>query len=200
MTQEELQKTAEFFYELGTMRMLPRMHRQVLLQANDADNIASHSWRVAAIAWCLAELEGADPYKAAGMALFHDMEELRSGDHNWVHKRYVKVFEDEVVQDQGRGLPFEKTLQDARNEYKERATPEARLVKDADLLEQLLLLREYAHAGNKEAEKWITGGREHYLSVLERTLTSESAKQLAMSINETDPGAWWSKIWTERNR
>jgi putative hydrolase of HD superfamily len=75
------------------MRKLMRMHRQVLLTDDMSDSIASHSYRVAITAWFLAKEEGADPYKTVMMSLLHDMRELRSNDHNWIHKKYIKIFE-----------------------------------------------------------------------------------------------------------
>lgn len=44
-------RIANFLYELGTMRKLMRAHRQVLLTDDMSDSIASHSYRVAMIAW-----------------------------------------------------------------------------------------------------------------------------------------------------
>lgn len=34
------------------------------------------------------------------MRIFYDVGGSRSGDQNWVHKKYVKVFEDEILYDQ----------------------------------------------------------------------------------------------------
>ena len=89
-------KIVDFLFEMGTMRKLPRMHRQTLLTDDISDTIAAHSYRVALIGWFLAKMEKADPYKVVMMCLSHDMAEVRSGDHNYVHKRYVKIFEDEI--------------------------------------------------------------------------------------------------------
>ncbi|MDP4020918.1 MAG: HD domain-containing protein, partial [Candidatus Adlerbacteria bacterium] len=85
-------KIVNFFFEVGTMRRLPRIHRQTLLVDDVTDTIASHSYRVALIGWHLAKMEKVDPYKVVMMCLLHDVGEARTGDHNWVHKRYIKVF------------------------------------------------------------------------------------------------------------
>lgn len=45
----DAQKLVNFFYEVGTLRKLPRMHRQNLLIDDTTDTIASHSFRVAVI-------------------------------------------------------------------------------------------------------------------------------------------------------
>jgi putative hydrolase of HD superfamily len=147
-------RVANFFFEVGTMRKLPRMHRQTLLTDDVSDTIASHSYRTAIISWFLAKKEGADPYKTVMMALLHDLAEARTGDHNWLHKRYIKIFEDEINKDQLGTLPyddFEKLVE----EYRERKSLESVVAKQADLLDQILLLREYEWQGNKEAHLWL---------------------------------------------
>src|SRR3990167_9279189 len=142
-------RIANFLFEIGTMRKLPRMHRQTLLTNDDSDTIASHSYRVALIAWILAKEEGADPYKTVMMALLHDMAEARTGDHNCVHKRYIKIFEDEINKDQLGTLPY-SDLEKLVEEYRERKSIESVVAKHADMLDQILLLREYEWQGNKE--------------------------------------------------
>ena len=107
-----------FFFEVGTMRRLPRMHRQVLLNDDTSDTIASHSYRVAVIAWFLAKIEGADLYKTMAMGLFHDIAEARTGDHSWLHKKYIKVYEDEVLEDQLCNLPFPDLKEQQINRWK----------------------------------------------------------------------------------
>ena len=151
MIKNSNKKIVDFLFELGTMRKLPRMHQQTLLFQDLSDNITSHSYRVAMISWFLAKMEKVDPYKTVMMALLHDVKEIRSGDHNYVHKKYVKIFEDEISKDQLGGLPFNE-LFEMDMEFEERASQEAVIVKDADFLDQILLLKEYSHQGNKEAE------------------------------------------------
>ena len=85
MSDNKEQKIVQFLYEMGTMRKLPRIHRQTFLTDDMSDNIATHSYRVAIIGWFLAKMEGADPYKVVMMCLAHDMPEVRSNDHNWIH-------------------------------------------------------------------------------------------------------------------
>ena len=134
-------RIADFLFELGTMRKLLRMHRQTLLTDDMSDNISSHSYRVAFIGWFLAYEEKADPYKTVMMCLLHDLGEIRSGDQNWVHKKYVKVFDDEIIDEQLKSLPM-KDLYNLAKEYKARISKEAIVAKDADLIDQVLLLRE----------------------------------------------------------
>lgn len=183
-----------FFYEIGTLRKTARAHRQTLLTDDLSDNIASHSFRVTVIGWFLAKEEKADPYKVLLMCLTHDLSEARSGDQNWVHKKYVKVFEDEIINEQIGKLPNKKELLSILKEYHERKSLEANLAKDADLLDQILLLREYAWGGNHEAEKWLEGKEQG------KRLYSNSAKKLARQICRQNPHDWWKKLWTADRR
>lgn len=190
---------ANFLFEVGTMRKLPRMHRQTLLTDDTSDTIASHSYRVALIAWLLAKEEGADPYKVVMMALLHDIAEARTGDHNWVHKRYVKIFEDEVHAEQLGTLPF-PDLKALMDEYAERKTKEAVITKNADLLDQVLLLREYEWQGNKEALMWLHGKGKAKSNEQLKKLTLGKAKKLGKAIYNTSPSKWWEDLWTSINR
>jgi len=194
-----------FLFEMGTMRHLPRMHRQVLLNEDMTDTIASHSYRVAIIAWFLAKIEGADLYKTLAMGLFHDIAEARTGDHNWIHKKYIKVYEDEVLNDQLSNLPF-PDLKELMDEYEKRESMESIVAKQADILDQILLLREYEWQGNKEAMIWLYGkaslsGEESSKKFSQlNKLTLPSAIELAKMIYEVTPSEWWENIWTSKNR
>ncbi|HXK31455.1 MAG TPA: HD domain-containing protein, partial [Candidatus Paceibacterota bacterium] len=189
-----------FLFEVGTMRKLPRIHRQVLLSDDTSDTISSHSYRAALIAWFLAKKEGADPYKTVMMSLLHDMEEARTADHNWVHKRYIKIFEDEVREEQMGTLPYQD-MKEFLEEYKKRKSKEAIIAKQADVLDQILLLREYEWQGNKEAAIWLygkRGGKEGREQI--NKLSLQSAKELGEAIYTTDPSAWWDNLATGINR
>lgn len=192
------ERITDFLFEVGTMRKLLRMHRQVLFTEDTTDSIASHSYRVSIIAWMLAKLENADPYKTVMMALLHDFGELRSGDHNWIHKRYVKIFEDEIAKEQLGDLPFDD-LYKFSEEYVKRESKESIIAKDADIIDQILLLREYEWQGNKEARTWLEGKRGPQSKVMSR-LVLTSSKKLAEVINKRDPSKWWETLSTGNNR
>lgn len=186
-------------FEIGTMRKLPRIHQQVLLTQDLSDNIATHSYRVSLIAWFLAKMEKADPYKVFMMAFLHDMKEVRSGDHNYIHKKYIKIFEEEILNDQLGNLPFLDLLRLSQEFYK-RKSKEAIIAKDADLLDQILLLREYAHQGNREAEIWLGGKGSDNINVQYKNLKTKSAKKLGQEILSGKVSEWWENVWTPKNR
>ena len=200
MEDEKEKRIANFLYEIGTMRKLMRMHRQVLLTDDMSDSITSHSYRVAMISWFLAKEENVDPYKTVMMSLLHDIGEIRSNDHNWIHKKYIKIFDEEINAEQLGSLPY-PDLKNFIDEYEKRESKEAILVKEADILDQILLLREYAWAGNKEAEVWLHGkpGKERICVQLEK-LKTEIGQKIGKSIYEVNPSDWWNNLWTSKNR
>jgi len=193
------EKIVNFLYEIGTMRKLMRMHRQVLLTDDMSDSIASHSYRVAIISWFLAKEEGADPYKTVMMSLLHDMAEVRSNDHNWIHKKYIKVFGDEINEEQLGSLPY-PDLKDFISEYEKKESKEAILAKEADLLDQILLLREYEWSGNKEATIWLYGKGGAKINAQLEKLRTEAGKKLGKSMYDVNPSDWWNNVWTSNNR
>lgn len=193
MTKKVVVNISKFFYEMGTLRKVVRAHRQILLTDDLSDNIASHTFRVCIIGMILAQLENANVSKIVLMCLLHDVTESRSGDQNWVNKKYVKVFEDEIIKSQIGSLPNSKELLKIIQEYNDRKTKEAQIAKDADRLDQTLLEREYVWAGNQEAKTW---GRTNRTS-----LFSKSAKSLLIEIIKQKPSDWWTKGgWTNQRR
>jgi len=199
-TPNSYKKIANFLFEVGTMRKLPRMHQQVLLTQDLSDNIATHSYRVGLVAWFLAKLENADPYKTTLMALTHDLGEIRSGDHNYIHKKYVKIFEEEIIKDQLGDLPF-PDLFDMSTEFEKRESKEAIVAKDANMIDQILLLKEYTHQGNQEAAIWLHGkGEGQTENIQYKSLKTESAKKLAEEILAGKISEWWENIYTNKNR
>lgn len=201
MSDSKEQKIVRFLFEMGTMRKLPRMHRQTLLTDDMSDNIATHSYRVTLIGWFLAQMERVDPYKVIMMCLSHDMSEVRTGDHNWIHKRYVKIFNEEIREEQLGTLPF-GDLKAIADEYDKRESKEAIIAKEADLLDQLFLLREYIWQGNREAFIWLEGKpseggeKDKYLERF-KTKSGQALAKVALS---EDPSSWWNHLWTNKNR
>lgn len=196
---KDKEKIVNFLYEVGTMRKLTRIHRQALLSDDSSDNIASHSYRVAIISWFLAKEEGVDPYKTVMMSLLHDVAEARSNDHNWIHKKYIKIFEDEIHREQMASLPHPDFF-DFISEYSKRESREAILAKEADLLDQILLLREYDWVGNKEAHIWLYGNGEKEVEVQLDKFKTVTGRKFCELIYKVAPSEWWKNIWTSNNR
>ena len=112
----------------------------------------------------------------------------------------IKVFEDEISKDQLGDLPF-KELLGIDEEFEIRRSKEAIIAKDADLLDQMLLLKEYAHQGNSEAKIWLSGkGKANKENAQYLSLKTKSAKKLGKEILNGNVSEWWENIWTAKNR
>jgi putative hydrolase of HD superfamily len=177
-----LKDIVNFFFEIGMLKKTPRSGFQFL--GSGKESVADHSFRMALIGYAMARMsQGVDPCKVMCMCLFHDVPEARTGDMNYVNKRYVRVAEKEAIRDLARKLPFGADYEALMREYRESATEESRLVHDADQLDLILELKEQHDLGNDYAQKWI-----HF--ALKR-LQTDCGKALAEQILHTDSTAWW---------
>ena len=100
-----------------------------------------------------------------------------------MNKKYVDADEKKAVNDLAETLPFGKELRDLIGEFIEGETEEAKLARDADQLEMILALKEYKDLGNRYADEWL----EFSL----KRLQTDTAKELARTILETDSSLWW---------
>lgn len=184
-SEEDRSKTrsiVDFFFELGMLKKTPRSGYQFL--GSGKESVADHSFRMTMIGYTMAKLSGqVDIFKVVTLCLFHDVPEARTGDLNYVNKRYVTSRERKAVLDLAGDLPFGEDYKAFYEEYKEGKTEEARIAHDADQLDLILELKEQRDLGNVYAEKWI-----HF--ALKR-LRTELGKQLASEIIGTDSTAWW---------
>lgn len=199
LEEDDLKQVSQFLYEVGTMRKVARMHCQTLLTDDMSDNTATHTFRVVVIGFFLAKMEGTDPYKVMLMCLLHDMAEARTNDHNWIHKCYVVEHEDQVLEEQLGKLPYGESAEVA-HEYSERESPEAIVAKDADILDQVLLLHECVWQGNLEAQQWLDGKRKKSPYNYLKYLTTESAKTLGKAIYDEEPSSWWCGLYQNKKR
>ena len=171
-----------FLFEVGILKNTPRSGYQFL--GSGGESVAEHSFRVAVIAYLLAKNEPkADIQKVLLMSLFHDFHEARTGDHNYVNKRYVTVNEDKAVRDLAQKLPFGQEIVSLIDEFKSRETLEARLSHDADQLDFILELKRQLDLGNKSAAEW--------LRYAVKRLITDYAKELADEITKTGSSDWW---------
>jgi len=94
-----------FFFELGMLKKTPRSGYQFL--GSGGESVADHSFRASLIGYTLARLTpGSDLLKVISLCLFHDVPESRTGDLNYVNKRYVKPDEELAVADLAATVPF----------------------------------------------------------------------------------------------
>lgn len=178
-----MKKIVNFLFETGMLKKTPRTGYQFL--GSGAESVAEHTFRVACIGYTLSKLisEKIDEPRLLKMCLFHDLPEARTGDHNYVNKKYVSIDEEKAICDLTVHLPFGNEIAELIREFNHQTTLESKLANDADQLDFLLQLKEYGDLGNKYTHDWSQ-------AVLKR-LQTEVAKNLAEEILETDSSAWW---------
>lgn len=175
---------ANFLFEVGMLKKTPRTGFQFL--GSGCESVAEHILRTVYIGYTLCKLDGeADEDKVLKMCLFHDLPEARTGDMNYVNKKYVKVDERKAVRDLTETLPFGKEMEELIQEFNSRNSREAKIARDADQLALILQLKEYGDLGNKYSREWIA-------FALKR-LSTDTARKVAAAILETDSTDWWFK-------
>lgn len=175
-------RIVEFLYEAGMLKKTPRTGYQFL--GSGSESVAEHSFRATILGYVLATMEnGADIDKTVRMCLFHDLPEARTGDHNYVNKKYVTVNEEKAIRDQTRDLPFAGDIVNLTREFRAATTLEARIAKDADQLDLILELKGHQDSGNPNAKEWL-------VYALER-LCTDSGKTLGREIMASKSDSWW---------
>ncbi len=178
----ELEKIADFLFEVGMLKRTPRTGFQFL--GTGKETVAEHSFRCAVIGYVLAKMDnGVDIEKVLRLCLFHDLVEARTGDLNYVNKRYVTADEESAVLDMTKNLPFGAEIRSLAEEFNARETMESRMAHDADQLEMILQLKELGDLGNAYSKDWITTAM--------KRLYTQQGKQLARSVLNRDFSSWW---------
>lgn len=173
---------ADFLFEVGMLKKTPRTGYQFL--GNGRETVASHSFRVAIIGFVLARMTpGADADKTVKLGLFHDLAEARTGDHNYVNKRYVTVDEARAAHDSAANAPCGPELEALTAEFSAGETMEAKLAYDADQLDMIMELKEKKDLGNRYAEAWMYYAR--------KRLQTEIGRELHDAVLSTDWTNWW---------
>lgn len=129
---------------------LKRVKRQGWLDAGipraEVESVADHSFRVAFFAAFLAPSDSLDVLKMVRMALVHDLAEAVVGDltpRSGVTRKKKSRMEERII----RGLGNEMLLS-LWKEYENGMTPEARMVREADVAERVLQALEYCGSGH----------------------------------------------------
>lgn len=183
---------ADFWYEVGQLKRTQRSGWRFARMANP-ESVADHSFRTAVIAMTLAALCDADPHRTASIALLHDLSETRLGDLHHLAQRYLPESPvREVTGDQLAGLPspVAGVLRELTDSWLDQDCVEARLAKDADVLEAILHLRENPPATADLLHEWIDylGGR----------LGTEVGREMLAEIVSVSPDEWWPQAVRRR--
>jgi putative hydrolase of HD superfamily len=177
-----VKRIADLLFEAGMLKRTPRTGYRFL--GTGQESVAEHLFSTAFIGYVLAQLsEGIDAFKVVKMCLFHDLPEARTGDQNYVYKKYVQVDEERATEDLATGLPFAEEIKGLIAEFNAKKTQEALLSHDADQLALLQQLKEHKDLGSRHAEAWLHNNA--------KRLQTDVAKRLAEAILQTDLSAWW---------
>ena len=178
----EYNQIVNFIYETGIHSKTPRSGFWFL--GSGEQSVAEHLFHTAMIAYTLSYLEPkADKNKLILMALVHDIGEGRTSDHNYVHQRYGRLAEGQAVEDISVSVPFGKEILELFKEESERKTLEAKLIKDADILEWIATLRGEEVKGNIKATKWI--------KIAMKRFQTDTGRKLGKILIETEPDHWF---------
>jgi putative hydrolase of HD superfamily len=157
---------------IGRLKEVPRtgwLDRGI--SPEETESVADHSFGVAMLAWLLAPDE-LDRARVVELALLHDLAESAVGDatpydrdtlqtldpdtrRNWLNQRHTRSDEQRVakqaretaaIESLAASLPQGRRVQmlSRWSELSDRATPEAKFVKEMDILETWLQSRRYA--------------------------------------------------------
>ena len=147
------QRLASFFAHVAALKRMPRtgwLQRGV----PDPESVAAHSFGVAALAAVTAAAAGADPARAALIAVMHDLAEALTGDltpADGVPDGRKRRQEERAARRILAGVDPDGTLMAAWLDYADRRTPEGRLVKDLDKIDMALQADAYAREGTAAA-------------------------------------------------
>ncbi len=178
-------KDVDFLFEVGSLRRIPRAWQQILY--GKVQNISEHSYRAALIAWIIALAEGADVSKVIKICLIHDIAESRTTDIAFLHREYVTRYEDLAEKHVFQGTILEKEAKLLLEEYNQRKTLEAKIVKDADNLDVDLELQELAYGGDTGAMSMQVDRKS---VIRNKKLYTKTAKKMWDDIKKANPNEW----------
>ena len=183
-----MKNIATLLFEAKKLKEIPRSGFHFL--GIGKESVADHSFMVTFIAYIMSKMfPDVDALKLISMSLIHDLPEARTGDLNYVQKKYVTADEEKAIKDTLCDIPFGESIAELIEEFNEGKSTEARLAHDADQIALILELKSLSDIGSAAPAKWLP-------HVLSRLKTSEG-KKLAESINRTDWDSWWMENYAE---
>lgn len=177
-----LSRVVDFLFEAMMLKKTPRTGYAFL--GHGRESVAEHSFGVTVLAFTLVQMNGrANLEQTLKMALFHDLAEARTGDLNYMNKRYATMDEDRAMNDAVEDLPFADELKGGWAEWRDGRSLEAQLAADADQLDMIMELRRLETLGSEQAKDWL-----YYA---QKRLKTEEGKKLFEEIISSDPTNWW---------
>jgi len=179
-----MKNIVNLLFEVGMLKKTPRSGFQFF--GSGCESVAEHTLSTLFIGYTLCKLESdVDELKVLKICLVHDLPEARTGDMNYVNKKYVTVDEEKVVRELAEPLFFGDEIKSSISEFNEKKTKESLIAHDADQLSLILQLKEYGDLGNKYSKEWI--------EFATKRLYTDTAKKIAETIMNTDSSEWWFK-------
>lgn len=175
---------SDFFFELGLLNKVGRTGFNFL--GSGQQSVSEHSFRMTIIGYCLSKLLKADTCKVLIMCLFHDIPEARTGDLNYVNKKYAEADEERAYEDILKNIPSSDDISSLLKEYNNRESIESMICYDADQLEMIVTLKEELDKGNVQASEWLK-------TVVSRLKLKES-KDISDEILKTSSFEWWMRL------
>lgn len=183
-----MEAIADLLFEAKILKNIPRTGFAFL--GAGRESVAEHSFTTAFIAYIMSLMEPrADGQRLVAMCLLHDLPEARTGDLNYVQKKYVTPDEDRAIADATKNLPFGYAIAELLAEFNDQETREARLAHDADQLAFILDLKTISDVGGKTPEKW--------LPVVKARLKTGLGIKLAEAVSTRNWDAWWMENYSE---
>ena len=172
------------------MKQLSRIKHEGwrMIGIEDPESVADHSLRAAQIGFILAKLEKYDnPYEVCSIVVFHDIAESRIGDIHRVANRYIRVEEEKVVEEQMKKLDeIGEEIFEMWKQAENRSIEAGIIARDANWLDMAFTAKAYMEIGYEYAEDWMNN--------IEKSLKTESAKELFNESKKSDSNEWWQKL------
>jgi len=173
---------ANLLFEARILKDIPRSGFHFL--GSGSESVADHSFIATFIGYVLSQIAPeADALRLLQMCLIHDLTEARTGDLNYVQKKYLSVDESRAIADLTGDLPFGNAVGDLIEEFNAAETLEAQLAHDADQLALVLELKALHDAGNNGPKAWLP----HVVGRLQTSI----GQSLAKEILNTASDEWW---------
>ncbi len=177
-----MKAVANLLFEARMLKDIPRSGFHFL--GSGDESVADHSFIATFIGYVFSQMVAeADGLKLLQMCLIHDLTEARTGDLNYVQKKYLSVDEAQAIADLTEDLPFDKGLADLIEEFNAAETLEAQLAHDADQLALIVELKALHDAGNRGPKAWLP----HVMA----RLRTDVGRKLAKQVLDTSSDEWW---------
>jgi len=178
-----MSQRAKYLHEVGMLNDTPRSGFAFLGEGKQS--VSEHMFRMMHVAFVLVRMSETpvNELRVLQLVMFHDLPEARTGDHNYVNRKYVHEDLEKLLDEGAHEWAHGEEIVALVREFEDAQTPEARLAKDADQLELLLGLKRHADLGNPHVADW--------LPPLLARLKTDAGKTLAQEILATRWDAWW---------